>query len=126
MIAAPDRCQPSISMRVHGLVPRSGVSACLREVFGSTTPMNPVFMFFDSVVLSRQARCRGAMNSGPTGSVIASLRMRSILARVAAPSYQPATPSAASIWSGWRAPQSATLMPWSSIQRTASWITRRW
>src|ERR1700704_572951 len=74
---------------------------------------------FSSVVVSAEDRCRGAMNSGPTGSVIVSLRMRSILARVAAPSDQPVPPSTASNWSGWRPPQSATLMPWSSIQRTA-------
>jgi len=40
-------------------------------------------------------------------------------------SDQPATPSAACTCSGCRPPQSATLMPWSSIQRTAKWITRR-
>src|SRR6266850_844242 len=40
-------------------------------------------------------RCSGAMNSGPTGSVIVSLRMRSILASAAASSDHPATPRVA-------------------------------
>src|SRR3979490_150124 len=83
------------------------------------TPDESSLHLFNSVVVSGEDRCRGAMNSGPTGSVIVSLRMRSILARVAAPSDQPVTPSAACNWSGWRPPQSATLTPWSSIQRTA-------
>lgn len=39
----------------------------------------------------RQDRCNGAMNSGPTGSVIVSLRMRSILASASASSVHPAT-----------------------------------
>src|SRR5580658_5227532 len=42
------------------------------------------------------ARCKGAMNSGPTGSVIAVFTMRSISARSAALSDQPATSTAGS------------------------------
>ena len=42
------------------------------------------------------ARCGGAMNSGPTGSVIAAFTMRSMSVRFSALSDQPATPSAAS------------------------------
>ncbi len=64
------------------------------------------------------------MNSGPMGSTTAVSTMRSIIWRSASSSDQPATPSAACTWSGCRPPQSATLIPWSSIQRTARWMTR--
>jgi Aminotransferase class I and II len=53
----------------------------------------------------------GAMNSGPTGSVISSLKMRSISDFAAASSDQPNTSSMGSSWLGWRAPHNADVAP---------------
>jgi 5-aminolevulinate synthase len=53
----------------------------------------------------------GAMNSGPTGSVISSLKMRSISDFEAASSDQPNTSSMGSSWLGWRAPHNADVAP---------------
>src|SRR5437588_13086900 len=61
----------------------------------------------------------GAMNSGPTGSVMVSRRISSILAISVASSDQPVTSSTGRNCSGWRAPHKAVVMPWSSIQRIA-------
>src|SRR5207244_4400772 len=72
----------------------------------------------------RWSRDGGAMNSGPTGSVIRSRSTRSISALTSASSDQPFTSATGASWLGWRAPHSAVVMPWSSIQRTARWMTR--
>jgi hypothetical protein len=53
------------------------------------------------------------------------LRSTDVCSRCAPSSDQLCTPSAASSCSGGRPPQRATLMLWSSIQRTARWISRR-
>ena len=59
------------------------------------------------------------MNSGPTGSVIVSLRILSISLRSPSVSAHPMASSTASSWEGCLAPQSATSTPWSRIQRVA-------
>jgi len=69
-------------------------------------------------------RAGGAMNSGPIGAGIVARRMRSISALAGASSDHPLTSSTGSNWPGRRAPQSAVVIPWSSIQRTARWMTR--
>ncbi len=51
-------------------------------------------------------RDAGAMNSGPTGSLTDSRRIRSISDLAPASSRQPATSPTGSSWLGWRAPQS--------------------
>src|SRR2546421_676204 len=67
-------------------------------------------------VCIRWSRDGGAMNSGPTGSVIRSRSTRSISALTSASSDQPLTSAAGASWLGWRAPHSAVVTPWSSIQ----------
>jgi hypothetical protein len=44
------------------------------------------------------------MNSGPIGSLIVALRMRSISALAGASSHHPLTSSTGCSWPGWRAP----------------------
>src|ERR1700738_1216007 len=61
-------------------------------------------------LLSRHAatlRDGGAMNSGPTGSVMVSRKIRSISALAEVSSDQPTTPSTGCSGGGWRAPHSA-------------------
>src|SRR5580704_12164871 len=87
--------------------------------FASTdVPQNPweqQLLAADSIVsLLRQAamlRAGGAMNSGPTGSVIVSRRIRSISALAEASSRQPVTSSTGCSCSGCRAPHSAVVIP---------------
>src|SRR5260370_4095274 len=69
-------------------------------------------------------RAAGAMNSGPTGLVTVSRRIRSISALAAAASCHPATSLTGCTCEGWRAPRRARVMPSSSIQRTARCMTR--
>jgi len=56
-------------------------------------------------------RAGGAMNSGPTGSLIVAARMRSISALAGASRRQPLTSSTGCSWPGWRAPHSAVVTP---------------
>jgi hypothetical protein len=58
-----------------------------------------------------KARAGGAMNSGPTGSLMVAARMRSISAIAGASSHHPFTSSTGCSWAGWRAPHKALVMP---------------
>src|SRR5258708_15582714 len=61
-------------------------------------------------------RAGGAMNSGPTGSVMVSRRIRSISAFAEASSDHPITSSTGRSRSAWRAPHNAVVMSRSCIQ----------
>src|SRR5262249_28245187 len=69
-------------------------------------------------------RAGGAMNSGPTGSLIVAARMRSTSALAGASRCQPLTSSTGSSWPGEAAPPRAVGTASSSNQRTARGDTR--
>ena len=64
----------------------------------------------------RQDRVDGAMNSGPTGSVMVSSRIWSVLALAEASSDHP-LPRRAATDRDAECPRGAEVMPWSTIQR---------
>src|ERR1700722_8486024 len=61
--------------------------------------------------LLHEARAGGAINSGPTGSVMVSPRISSISALGEAPSRQPGPALTGSSWPGCRAPHNAVVIP---------------
>src|SRR5262249_6055321 len=66
---------------------------------------------FSLLIHAAMLRVGGAMNSGPTGSLIVAARMRSISALAGASRCQPLTSPTGSSWPGWRAPHSAVVTP---------------
>src|SRR5215472_16937977 len=96
-----DRCE----------LPRPAPCAISREARGAVAAGPRIRRTARSPIHAAMLRAGGAMNSGPTGSLIVAARMRSISALARASRCQPLTSSTGSSWPGWRAPHSAVVMP---------------